>query len=131
MTVLFSIVTWAAALAAAVGWGGLLTPAVLRWASKTERAEGEVDSGPAGSEARAVLRGGTWIGMLERAGIVLAIMSGHPEGIALVIAVKGLGRYPELRERPQASERFVIGTLTSMTWAAAVGGAGAAVLSVL
>ena len=51
-------------------------------------------------------------------------LAGDITSVALVVAVKGLGRYPELRENPGASERFVIGTLTSMIWAALVGVAG-------
>jgi hypothetical protein len=37
-----------------------------------------------------------------------------------VLAVKGLGRYPELRaaHRPGLAERFIIGTLVSVLWAA-------------
>ncbi|WP_182111180.1 MULTISPECIES: hypothetical protein [unclassified Actinotalea] len=77
--------------------------------------------GPVGPDAQAALRGGTWIGILERLAITGSILAGYPSGIALVIAVKGLGRYPELREHPGTSERFVIGTLASMLWAAVVG----------
>jgi hypothetical protein len=84
--------------------------------------------GPTGPQARSVLRGGTWIGVLERAAIAGAILAGFPTGVALVIAVKGLGRYPEIREHPGASERFVIGTLASMIWACAVAGLGRAIV---
>lgn len=84
--------------------------------------------GPTGQRARSVLRGGTWIGVLERAAIAGAILAGFPTAVAFVIAVKGLGRYPEIREHPGASERFVIGTLASMMWAAAVAGLGRAIV---
>lgn len=77
---------------------------------------------------RAVLRGGTWIGMLERLAVTGCLIAGYPAGIAFVIAVKGLGRYPELREHPGLSERFVIGTLASMGWAALVGAAARGLL---
>lgn len=86
-----------------------------------------VSDGPEGFGARAVLRGGTWIGALERLAVTACMLVGQPEGIAVVVAVKGLGRYPELRENPGASERFVIGSLASLLWAAAVG-YGAALL---
>jgi hypothetical protein len=43
--------------------------------------------------------------------------------MAVVLAVKGVGRYPELRH-PGATERFIIGTLTSVLWAAAAAGVG-------
>jgi len=38
--------------------------------------------------------------------------------IAYIVAIKGLGRFAELKETPVAAERFIIGTLTSMLWAA-------------
>jgi hypothetical protein len=49
------------------------------------------------------------------------LLVGWPEGLAVVLAVKGLGRYPELR-RPGAAERFIIGTFTSVLWAAGAAG---------
>lgn len=67
-----------------------------------------------------VLRGGLLIGFLERAAVAVAIFSGQPVAIAYVVAIKGLGRYPELKQTPAASERFIIGTLASMLWAASV-----------
>lgn len=67
-----------------------------------------------------VLRGGLLIGFLERAAVAVAILSGQPVAIAYVVAIKGLGRYPELKDTPAASERFIIGTLASMLWAASV-----------
>ena len=83
-----------------------------------------------------VLRGGTWIGILERVLITGGILVGMPEVIAVVIAIKGLGRYPELRDadpelRGGVAERFIIGTLTSFLVAAAVGvGARALILAI-
>jgi hypothetical protein len=67
-----------------------------------------------------VLRGGAWIGFLERVAVFAALIGRWPEGIAIVLAVKGLGRYPELRSRrsPGLAERFIIGTLVSVLWAA-------------
>lgn len=70
--------------------------------------------------AAEVLRGGLVIGFLERAAVAVAIFSGQPVAIAYVVAIKGLGRYPELKDTPAASERFIIGTLASMLWAASV-----------
>ena len=67
-----------------------------------------------------VLRGGLVIGVLERLAVTGAILGGQPVAIAYVVAVKALGRYAELKETPAASERFIIGTLTSMLWAAGV-----------
>ena len=68
-----------------------------------------------------LLRGGAWIGALERAGVMAALVAGWPEGLAVVLALKGLGRYPELRNAGTGAvaERFIIGTFTSVLWAAA------------
>ncbi|MCU1530962.1 MAG: hypothetical protein JWO49_533 [Arthrobacter sp.] len=67
-----------------------------------------------------ILRGGAIIGVLERLAVCLAILAGQPVAIAYVVAVKGLGRFAELKETPVAAERFIIGTLTSMLWAAGI-----------
>ena len=67
-----------------------------------------------------VLRGGTTIGLLERIATAGALMSGLPEGVAVVVAVKGVGRFSELAS-PEARERFIIGTLASLAWSAALG----------
>ena len=68
------------------------------------------------------------IGILERTGVALAILLNEPVAIAYVVAIKGLGRYAELKETPAAAERFIIGTLTSLLWACAVAGLTAAYL---
>ncbi|WP_024367559.1 hypothetical protein [Arthrobacter sp. TB 26] len=67
-----------------------------------------------------ILRGGAIIGVLERLAVCLAILAGEPVAIAYVVAIKGLGRFAELKETPVAAERFIIGTLTSLLWAAGV-----------
>ena len=67
---------------------------------------------------REVLRGGLTIGVLERIGSAGSIIAGFPEGLAIVVAVKGVGRFTEL-EAPEARERFIIGTFASLTWACA------------
>lgn len=67
-----------------------------------------------------ILRGGAIIGVLERLAVCLAILVGEPVAIAYVVAIKGLGRFAELKETPVAAERFIIGTLTSLLWAAGV-----------
>lgn len=74
------------------------------------------------------LRGGRVIGVLERVAVAVSILAGWPEGIAIVLAVKGLARYPELRE-PHASEQFIIGTFASVLWALAAAGVGFAINS--
>ncbi|MGO4805722.1 hypothetical protein AB4089_11405 [Arthrobacter sp. 2MCAF15] len=78
-------------------------------------------AGPADTVSSArILRGGAIIGILERFAVCLAILAGQPVAIAYVVAIKGLGRFAELKETPVAAERFIIGTLTSMLWAAGV-----------
>lgn len=127
--VLPAIVALGLAALAVVG-GNPLTVWVLGRASK-----GDVDGGthggilvpattPSGAasatKTREVLRGGTWIGYLERLAVVGAVVLGRFEIVAAVIAIKGLGRFSEL-DAPEARERFIIGTLVSMTWAATCG----------
>ncbi|MCD4524898.1 hypothetical protein [Nocardioides sp. cx-173] len=75
-------------------------------------------------QAEEVLRGGAWIGGLERAAVAASLMAGWPEGVAISLALKGLGRYPELRnqENTGTAERFIIGTFTSVLWASACAG---------
>ena len=89
--------------------------------TRPSRSGSAADGGPEGPAALAALRGGTWIGLLERLATTGALLYGEPTAVAVVVAIKGLGRYPELREYPAASERFVVGTLASLTWAAALG----------
>lgn len=111
--------------------GSAPTPAVQQRPAQTvadpTAANPTAAGGPAVLDPAQVLRGGLVIGVLERAITVAAVLLGHPELIAMVIAVKGLGRYPELRASsehglsgPAVSERFIIGTLVSLVWAAAV-----------
>ncbi|WP_350346954.1 hypothetical protein ABIQ69_09905 [Agromyces sp. G08B096] len=69
---------------------------------------------------REVLRGGLTIGVLERLAAAGTIIAGFPEGLAIVVAVKGVGRFTEL-EAPEARERFIIGSLASLIWACAAG----------
>ncbi len=101
-----------ASMLAAVLGGGPVAIAVLRAA---DPAMTGVAGGPQDPD---VLRGGTWIGLLERAAVGAALLAGSAEGLVVVAAVKGLGRYAELRA-PAAAERFIIGTLASALWAAA------------
>ena len=72
-------------------------------------------------QAGNILRGGAWIGSMERAAIFTTLIAGWPEGLAIVLAMKGLGRYPELKQ-PGAAERFIIGSFTSVLWAIACAG---------
>ena len=107
--------TFAAVLAAVTG-GGPMATAILRAA---DPAAVGIAGGPQDPE---ILRGGAWIGAMERAAIAGTLLAGWPEGLAVVLAVKGLGRYAELRA-PAAAERFILGTLASGLWAVACVGA--------
>ncbi|MDK1360332.1 hypothetical protein QNO00_08640 [Arthrobacter sp. zg-Y1219] len=75
-----------------------------------------------------VLRGGLVIGVLERLAVAASVLASEPVAIAYVVAIKGLGRYAELKDTPAAAERFIIGTLASMLWAAGVAAAARAFL---
>ena len=113
MAVVITVLIVTSALLLSMGAGLFVVAGILRW----------VD--PEGS-APGVLRGGTWIGVLERLAITGTVLAGYPEAIAVVLAVKGLGRYPELRSaksehRAKATERFIIGTLASYIWAGLLG----------
>lgn len=78
------------------------------------------------ADAASPLRGGRAIGVLERAAIAVCIMANFPAGLAVIVAVKGLARYPELRN-PDAAEQFIIGTFVSVLWACACAGVAVAV----
>lgn len=73
------------------------------------------------NSAREVLRGGATIGHLERLAVAGSVFTGNVGGIAVLVAVKGLGRFSEL-DSPEARERFIIGTLVSLIWASACAG---------
>ncbi|MDT0222840.1 hypothetical protein [Gordonia sp. AC31] len=67
------------------------------------------------------LGGGRVIGYLERLAVVTTLMAGWPEGLAIILAVKSLARYPELRA-PHAAEQFIMGTFASVMWAVGMAG---------
>jgi hypothetical protein len=72
----------------------------------------------AAATQREILRGGATIGYLERLALLGALAAGQPSAVAIIIAIKGLGRFSEL-DGSEARERFIIGTLTSLVWAGA------------
>lgn len=74
--------------------------------------------------AAATLKGGRAIGWLERLSAFVCVFAGFPAGLAGIVAVKGLARYPDLKGEDGTAERFIIGTLASLLVAAA--GAGLA-----
>ncbi|MGH3383792.1 MAG: hypothetical protein ACRDO1_04380 [Nocardioidaceae bacterium] len=107
------------AVALAVTGGGPLAATVLALVDRGA-------PGDAVQRAGQVLRGGAWIGALERAGVFASLVAGWPEGLAVVLGIKGLARFPELRGPDQGdsvtphgvAERFIIGTFVSVLWAA-------------
>ncbi len=123
--VLTTFVVSLGALLAVVG-GAPLTMTVFQLVDgRDEGASSSVRS------AAEVLRGGAWIGALERAAVFAALLTRWPEGLVVALGLKGLGRYPELRnqEHTGTAERFIIGTFTSVLWAAACAGATHLVLT--
>ena len=107
--------------------GGSPVTATVLWL--VDRGSSRPDSMDRAGE---VLRGGAWIGAFERCAVFAAIIAGWPEGLAVVLALKGLGRYSELRGTPPGAdgvatsggvaERFIIGTFASVLWACACAG---------
>jgi hypothetical protein len=97
--------------------GGAVTYCVLALADRSAR-PGVVRA------QQTVLRGGAWIGALERLGMLAVVLTGWPEGVAAIVAVKAFARYPELKagQASGATERFIIGTFVSLGWAAACAG---------
>lgn len=105
------------AAAAAVLTGGAMTSSILSLADASSR--------PAAHRVQhTILRGGAWIGSLERLGMLVSLLARWPEGIAVILAVKSLARYPELKIGMSSgvAERFIIGTFASLGWAAACAG---------
>lgn len=115
------------AVAVAVIGGNPVTRRILSAATDgrvTETADGGIllkGQGGKPEAERTLLRGGTVIGYLERVAVAASIIVGFPEALAVVVAVKGIGRFSELANS-DARERFIIGTLSSLVWAAVVGG---------
>jgi hypothetical protein len=102
----------AAGVLAAVASGSVVTRCVLSLAAGS--------TAPTSRVRATVLRGGAWIGVLERLALFGSILAGFPLGLAAIVAVKAFARYPELKtaQATGAIERFIIGTFASLGWAA-------------
>lgn len=119
-------VAGALAVVAATLGGGAPTTAILQISFNASHPEHQpVLSGKDGEpvfneevDAQPVLRGGAWIGVLERLAVSSTLLMGWPEGLAIILAVKALGRYAELG-KSGAAERFILGTFASQLWACA------------
>lgn len=106
------------AVAAAAVTGGSVVRVVLAAGGIPTRSENYDDP-----EAEPMLRGGRIIGVLERAGVAASLILAWPAGIAVILGIKGLARFPQLREH-HASEQFILGTFASVLWACAAAGIG-------
>jgi hypothetical protein len=129
--VAFTIVLGMLGLALAVIGGGPMAVLALSLATKNSVPQGSHggilvengdgsgrDEAPPAPAVHEVLRGGLTIGILERLAVAGAILAGFPEAIAVVVAIKGVGRFTELSSA-EARERFIIGTFASLIWACA------------
>lgn len=127
----FGVVIGLAGLVLAVIGGGPMALLALQLATQNSVAPGAHGGilvgaetpGPAATgtptaAVHEVLRGGLTIGVLERLAVAGAILAGFPEALAVVVAIKGVGRFTELASG-EARERFIIGTLASLIWACA------------
>lgn len=106
-----------AVLAAAVS-GGYAVRVVLALGGIPTRSENYDDP-----ETEPLLRGGRVIGALERIAVAISLLLAWPAGIAVILGIKGLARFPQLREH-HASEQFILGTFASVLWACAAAGVG-------
>jgi hypothetical protein len=97
---------------AAVATGNLVTRCLLALAAGSVSPPRRVQA--------TVLRGGAWIGVLERLALFATLLAGFPIGMAAIVAVKAFARYPELKtaQATGAIERFIIGTFASLGWGA-------------
>lgn len=116
------VATLVLTVVAAAATGSSVVRLVLTAGGIPTRADNHDD--PAGDEPdQTPLRGGRIIGVLERASVTACLLLAWPAGLAVILAVKSLARFSELRA-PRASEQFILGTFASVMWACAVAGIG-------
>jgi hypothetical protein len=72
---------------------------------------------------RGLRNGGAVIGALERVLVLTFVLAGNYGPIGLVLAAKGLLRFPEIKdaEGQKMAEYILIGTMLSLIWAVLVG----------
>ncbi|MGO3327611.1 hypothetical protein [Gordonia sp. (in: high G+C Gram-positive bacteria)] len=115
-------ITAALTVATAAATGSSVVRLVLAAGGIPTRADNHDD--PSADEPdQTPLRGGRVIGMLERASVAACLLLAWPAGLAVILAVKSLARFSELRA-PRASEQFILGTFASVMWACGVAGIG-------
>ncbi|WP_132994324.1 hypothetical protein [Gordonia zhaorongruii] len=106
---------------AAAATGSSVVRMVLAAGSIPTRADNHDD--PGADADVPPLRGGRIIGLLERVGVTVCLLIGWPAGLPVILGVKSLARFSELRA-PHASEQFILGTFASVLWACGVSGIG-------
>lgn len=125
LLVIAKIVIVVALGAAAVLLGGRVVNRVFRLAERTRATElpepgDSAETVAPLTYAATYLRGGEWIGYLERLAVFGTLLAGFPEGIAVAMVVKSFARYPEIKASSTgAAERFIIGTFVSVLFACA------------
>lgn len=105
-------------------------PLVRAFLAVVDRSQSHTDDAAEGPPAEKTvtagarrLGGGAWIGMLERLAVFACLMTGFPAGIAIVLGIKGLARYPELQSPDAATaQAFIMGTFCSVLFAAGCAG---------
>lgn len=111
------------------GWAGLAGDADRQGQESASIADSEMPAVAQGGEAmgeepgeRMPLRGGRWIGPLERLLIVVLAGAGAEVAIAAVVAAKGVIRFPEISQDSsgEKAEEFLIGSVSSWILAALV-----------
>lgn len=111
------------------GWAGLAGDADRQGQDGASIADSGMPAVAQGGEAmgeelgeRAPLRGGRWIGPLERLLIVVLAGAGAEVAIAAVVAAKGVIRFPEISQDSsgEKAEEFLIGSVSSWILAALV-----------
>ncbi len=124
------LVTQLLIIALAIAGGAPVVRGVLRLADRRQRTAHAAttddsadaaprDASPTADDAAEVLRGGATIGYLERAAVVAAVLLARWEILAVLVAVKSVGRFRDLDAGHHVTERFIIGTLASLLWAGA------------
>jgi len=117
------VVAVALLTAAGTAHGAAVVPVVFRIAdpptSRLDAPGSTPRATPGLAPPRNSMRGGSMIGVLERASTILAIAVGEPAIIAAVVAIKAVGRFAELAgDDPDAAarmrERFLVGSLASL-----------------
>lgn len=102
-----------------------LTTAVVLGGAIVERVLSMASTPSDGAGLQGLLNGGRVIGWLERASIFATVIAHEPSGIAVIVAVKSVARFPEFRAPSTAetqatqakAEAFIVGTLLSVALA--------------